>query len=184
MNIPTSLKNSVTFVAIDFETANAKRNSACELGIIICRDSEIIESIHIKIKPPTSEFSFQNTQIHGISWNDVKDEANFLHIWPRIQPLLSKASFIAAHNASFDKSVLKSCCTHYGLPMPDTPWVCTYRHIATKIWPKPNIVPNHKLNTLCHYLGIQLSHHEALSDARAVAEMVFIAKEKGWQPDI
>lgn len=184
MEINAPHKNPLDFVSIDFETANVNRNSACEIGIIICHDEKIIDSFHCRIRPPTSNFDYQNTEIHGISWIDVKNEKSFLGIWPKIESLIANAAYIAAHNASFDKSVLKSCCEHYGIPFPNIPWICTYRHIATKLWPKPTIVDNHKLNTLCHHLGIKLSHHQALSDAQAVAEMIFIAKENGWKPDV
>jgi DNA polymerase III subunit epsilon len=184
LNVTAPPKDPLNFICIDFETANSNKNSACEIGIIICHGLEVIESIHFRIRPPTPQFDFHNSKTHGISWADVKNEATFLQVWPKIKALLDKASFFAAHNASFDKSVLKACCAYYEVSMPDSPWVCTLRHIAPKFWPKPKFVPNHQLSTLCRYLGIRLSHHAALSDANAVAQMIFIAKEKGWQPEL
>lgn len=84
-----------------------------------------------------------------------------------------------AHNAAFDKSVLKECCEFYNIPFPDVPWICTYRDVAVKKWPKP-ILPNHQLKTVCRHHGIELNHHEALSDALAVAEIIFAAQREGW----
>ena len=33
-------------------------------------------------------------------------------------------------------------------------------------------LPNHKLNTICDYLGVDLDHHHAGSDSRACAEIL------------
>lgn len=33
----------MNFVAIDFETANEKRNSPCSIGIVVVKDGEIVE---------------------------------------------------------------------------------------------------------------------------------------------
>ena len=39
-------------------------------------------------------------------------------------------------------------------------------------------LPNHKLNTICDYLNIELDHHDSLSDAKACAQiMLYTMKE-------
>ena len=39
------------FVAIDFETANEKRNSACSIGLTVVKDNKIVEEKYFLIKP-------------------------------------------------------------------------------------------------------------------------------------
>ena len=40
------------FVAIDFETANAKRSSVCSVGIVIVRNGRIENELYRLIPPP------------------------------------------------------------------------------------------------------------------------------------
>ena len=55
------------FVAIDFETANNSRASACSVGLVTVADSQIISEEVFLIQPPTRQFLF--TDIHGLTWN-------------------------------------------------------------------------------------------------------------------
>jgi DNA polymerase-3 subunit epsilon len=107
------------------------------------------------------------TNIHGITWNDVKGEPTFKDLWSEFSPLFDGVSFIAAHNASFDSSVMKACCNTYGLVPPGAPYLCTIR-LARQTWQlKPANLPS-----VCSYLGLRLEHHNALSDAEACANIV------------
>ena len=40
------------FVALDFETANKFKNSACSLAVITVKDGQIIKKAYSLIKPP------------------------------------------------------------------------------------------------------------------------------------
>ena len=40
-------------------------------------------------------------------------------------------------------------------------------------------LPNHKLDTLCAYLDIDLDHHQAGSDSRACAEILIDCLDRG-----
>lgn len=46
----------------------------------------------------------------------------------------------------------------------------------------PNL-PNHKLNTLCEYLQINLNHHNAGSDSHACAELLLDYMRRGLKAD-
>ena len=39
------------FVAFDFETANAKRNSACSLALSVVRNGQIVDEFYSLINP-------------------------------------------------------------------------------------------------------------------------------------
>ena len=42
-------------------------------------------------------------------------------------------------------------------------------------------LPSYKLNKVCAHLGIELDHHEALSDAMGCAKIMIKALEKGYK---
>ncbi len=55
----------MNFVAMDFETANAKRYSACSLALTIVRNNHIEDEFYSLINPGVP-FSWRNIQFHGI----------------------------------------------------------------------------------------------------------------------
>ena len=161
------------FAAIDFETANNARDSACALGVVIVERGQVVERLYELIRPPTREFLF--TQIHGLAWDDVKNAQSFDAVWLNMARELAGVEFLAAHNASFDKGVLGACCDTYDLARPAQPFVCTVQ-LARKQW---DLRPT-KLPDVCNYLGIALRHHQADSDAEACARIVMAAQATGW----
>lgn len=154
-----------TFVAIDFETADYSPDSACAVALVRVENHAIVHRAFSLIKPPRRKFVF--TYLHGISWEDVANQPTFGELWPELQPVMDGVDFLAAHNASFDRSVLRRCCAAAGLDPPGLPFRCTV-DLARKTW---KIYPT-KLPHVCRYLGIPLNHHEAASDAEACARIV------------
>ena len=160
------------FVALDFETADRLPDSACAVGLVRVEAGEIVERVHRLIRPPRSFFEF--TYIHHIDWRQVVDEPAFGELWPGLCGLLRGARFIAAHNSRFDEAVLRACCSRAGLPPPKPPFLCTVA-LARRVW---GIRPT-KLPDVCCRLGIELDHHQALSDAEACARIVIAAWKEG-----
>ena len=155
-----------TFVALDFETAAYGGASACALGMVRVERNRVAAERALMIRPPSRRFVF--SELHGITWDDVKDQPDFAGHWPAIAEMLEGADYLAAHNAPFDRGVLAACCAHYGIAAPRQDFLCTVR-LARDAW---NIRPT-KLPDVCRWLGISLRHHhDALEDARACAEIV------------
>ncbi len=159
-----------TFVALDFETADYSPDSACALGLVRVENHQIVQRTYSLIKPPRKKFIF--TYIHGITWEDVANQPTFGELWPTYGPMLEGIDFLAAHNASFDRSVLHRCCAAAGLEPPEIPFRCTVQ-LARRTW---NLKPA-KLNNVCDHLGITLKHHFAASDAEACALIVIAAHQ-------
>jgi DNA polymerase-3 subunit epsilon len=158
-----------TFVAIDFETADYGADSACAVGLVRVEGTHIVDRAHFLIRPPRRRFVF--TYIHGITWRDVAEAPSFGELWPEIVTRFRGASFLAAHNASFDRGVLSACCRVYGLRPPTLPYLCTVR-LARRTW---NLYPT-KLPNVCAFLNVPLKHHDAASDAEACARIVLAAR--------
>lgn len=162
-----------TFVAIDFETANHSPDSACAVGLVRAEEGEIVAEKSWLIRPPSADFFF--THIHGIAWGDVILEPDFGALWPEFREMMTGADFLAAHNSGFDRKVLHSCCDKFEMERPGLDFACTVK-IARGAW---NVRPT-KLPNVCDYLGLELKHHDALSDSRACANIVLAAQRDGW----
>lgn len=161
------------FVAIDFETADNGADSACAVALVVVKGGLVQGTISRLIRPPRRRMMF--THIHGITWDDVADQPDFAGVWPDLVDALAGADFLAAHNAPFDRRVLDGCCTAYGLPTPKKQFLCTVQ-LARDVW---NLRPT-KLPDVCGFLGLQLNHHDALSDSQACANIVLAAVKQGY----
>lgn len=167
----------MNFVAIDFETAAGQRYSACSLALAVVRHSQVVDEFYTLINPQT-KFSWRNVQIHGIHQQDVADAPLFPEVWQHINQFFTPNQLVIAHNNSFDNSVLSATLHHYGIASPayltlDT--VKTSRHFLPEL-------ANHKLDTVCRALHINLHHHHnALDDAQACAN-ILIAENKQYGP--
>lgn len=157
------------FVAIDFETSNTRKNSACAVGIVAYEDGEEVSSFYSLIKPPGG-FSANCTAIHGITAYHVASSPTAQELWPEIQHFFSPHWPIVAHNAPFDFSVLMSS---FDLDIPDL-WAVDTLQLC-----RNSFAGSHALDACAAYYGIDLPHHHnALDDARACAGiMQAIVKE-------
>lgn len=163
--------SSEPFVAIDFETADYGRDSACAVALVRVENSQIVRRVAYLIRPPRRQFV--HSHIHGISWTMVSNQPNFHELWPRLTPLLEGAAYLVAHNAPFDRSVLHACCTAANLPEPTQGFECTVQ-MAKRLW----ALPQSNLPFLCQRFGIPLQHHDAASDAEACARLVLVARSQ------
>ena len=163
------------FLAIDFETANYYRDSACSIGLALAEEGKIIAKESFLIKPPSNWFVF--THIHGITYKDVFCQPDFGELWDKkIRKYFRGIKFIAAHNASFDRGVLHACCGRYGITPPKQPFECSMQLARGYFGCKPANLP-----AVCQQLKIPFDHHhDALSDSVASAKIVIRAMRKGF----
>lgn len=161
----------MSFCAIDFETACYQRASACAVALVKVREGKLVDQYYTLLKPPYGmEIIPSFTAIHGIRMRDVAHSPTFAEAWPLMQSFIGN-DFLVAHNSSFDRSVLKYCLEHYQIDHSLPPFTCTVQ-CARLAWPT---LMNHKLDTVSRYLGIELKHHEALSDSLACAKIYLAA---------
>lgn len=161
-NSSVIIPNKLDFVAIDFETANNKRSSACSIGVVLVKDGVIAEKIHRLINPGSIEWGAMNIAIHGIKPDTVKASPTFPEVWKELSPYFQTYPIIAHNAASFDISVLRACLLENGITPPEMKFGCTMEAAKNLGW-------SSKLKDLCKEKGIKLEHHNALSDAEACA---------------
>jgi DNA polymerase-3 subunit epsilon len=159
------MKNNSRFLAIDFETANYYPNSACAVGLVTVDKGRIKKKNVYLIRPPYKHFEF--TDVHGITWKDVRSKPTFGELWEDIVDQFQGVDFLVAHNASFDSRVLQACCSTYGIDMPDKIFQCTVHLSRSVLGIRPANLPN-----VCRELGIKLNHHDAGSDSEACARIM------------
>ncbi len=154
----------MNFVAIDFETAI--NHHICAVGIVTVENGKIIDEYYSLIQPPNNEYDWHNIQVHGITESDTQNAPTFNKVYPEIKKRLQGIT-IVAHNETFDRSVLQKTMVENGLDYSELNiserWECTMKIYRGKGY-KP-----YKLDACCKIQGIELNHHEALSDARACA---------------
>jgi DNA polymerase III subunit epsilon len=154
--------------AIDFETATSKRSSACAVGIAIPQSDGEIWSKSWLIRPPNNEYDGFNIGIHGIHPRDTEASPTFAELWPEISGLVGDR-VLAAHNASFDISVLRQSLAFDGGALGhDHKYLCTYR-LAQAVWPDRF---TYRLADIARDLGLDTGdHHDPLWDAWAATQV-------------
>ncbi len=170
------MKFAANFIAIDFETASRRADSACQLAAVVVREGEIAKSKDWLIRPEPFYFSRANIEIHGISPGMVENEPCFGELWPEISQWLEldwppQTNCLVAHNASFDMGVLMACLHSHRIPIPEMQFTCT-RSIARQTWPER---PRFGLKPLSDWLGVRFQHHDALEDSLACAKILIAA---------
>lgn len=182
-----------SFVAIDFETATW--GAACAVGIAHFEDGKKINERYTLLDPkiPARAWNRGAIRVHGIRPNEVIGQPTFAEIWPELVHYAACYPFVA-HNANFDMGVLAAEIDRWQLQSPSVRFGCSMQ-LARKAWPKraksfdPDATvaeiiaspENHKLSTLSEFLGVELDHHNALSDAVACGEITVQAVEKMGQ---
>ena len=165
---------NLDFTAIDFETANERRESACAVGVVRVRGGQIVESFYTLLRPRVLRMDWRNQQVHGIAEAELHNAPSLADTWPQLLPYLHR-QLVVAHNSAFDVSVLEHTLRDFGLPTPAFHCLCSVK-LAKVCWPN---LERHRLNVVAEHFGIPLNHHDALSDARACAEITVRAFQSG-----
>jgi DNA polymerase-3 subunit epsilon len=169
----------VKAIAIDFETANEQRGSACSVGLAWIEAGEVVRVEERLIRPKEMRFSGMNIAIHGIRPEDVEDAPAFPQVMEEFRADFA-ASTLIAHNAAFDMSVWRYALDDYGLDYPDISYLCTLK-MAQKVWRN---LDSHRLSSLGDFLGIEFKHHNAAEDAMVCARIAIAVADHLGVPGI
>lgn len=153
------------FVALDFETAQGKRYSACAVGIVVVEDGLITDRFRTLIQPPENEYQPYNIGIHKITPSMTLGSKTFFEIYPTIRNYLH-SNTVVCHNADFDIDVLHKTMMYYDIEDDiDFDFHCTMK-----------LNNGSRLEQCCNQFNIPLCHHDPLSDAEACA-LLFLQSE-------
>ena len=153
-----------TYVVFDVETTglSAVYDTIIELAGVKIHQGEIVDRFE-SFANPHRPLSDTITQLTGITDDMVKDA-------PEIDDVLrqfyewTKDTVLVAHNASFDIGFLNQGYKKIDYSSVQQPVIDTLE-LARFLLPE---LRNHRLNTLCKHLDIELTnHHRAIYDAEA-----------------
>ena len=159
---------SIDFVALDFETANQFRGSPCAIGLAVVKNGKIVYEYGLLMRPPDAtgpdDFDEFNVGLHGINWEKVKSEPEFIEIWNSLLPIIGELPLVA-HNAAFDIGVLRDSLDISVAPWPTLSYTCTL--VTSRRILK---LPSYSLPFVASELNVDIGkHHDALSDAKVAA---------------
>lgn len=155
------------YIAFDVETPNYANDRISAIGVTVVEHGAVVEQFD-RLVDPEVRFDRFNVELTGITPELVAGQPTFPQLWEELEPIL-ESGLLAAHNAPFDLAVLAKCLRDYGIRWRTAvPYVCTCQ-MSRRLLPG---LPNHKLNTLCDYLGLELDHHRAGSDSLACGEIL------------
>lgn len=163
-SFPGYFENKFDFIAIDFETANKNRISACAIGLVFIKDYKIVYSKKHFIKPPKQEeFTAFHSNIHRIYEQDVYQSYTFEELWHDEFSKYFNDNLLVFHNASMDLSILKNLFEHYSISNFDIEYIDTMQIAEKSGNPK-------KLTELANKFGIKIeNHHDPVEDAKVCA---------------
>ncbi len=154
---------------LDFETANCKWGSICSAGCALLEDGEALYQREWLICPACGYRSMQFTHVHGLSYWDVRNEAEFPQIWDELRSKLLSADAVVIHNARFDLKHLRSVMAIYDLPPVEFNYVDSLS-VCRRLFRE---MKSHTLDTMAEHFGITFQHHNALEDAAACAAIIY-----------
>ncbi|MDQ3678290.1 MAG: exonuclease domain-containing protein, partial [Actinomycetota bacterium] len=156
------------FLVIDTET-NGRAGDACELtevGAVLVGGGELHDRWETLVSgaAPLSRAIQRFTQIS----QDMVDAAPPAEaVLPDLAEQLD-GRVLVAHNAAFDRRVLRQAFDRVGLQWPDPPALCTVA-LARRFAP---IVRQRRLGALADALGVEVeTQHRALADAETCARV-------------
>lgn len=160
--------NTLNFVAIDFETANASRASACSIALVRVENGAVVDTFSSLVRPAddNSHLHPVNYAIHGIARDEFMAGPTFPQIVEEVVAFIGTSTLVA-HNAGFDRSCMIRTAESWNVSLPIFEWRCTYAMSKRFL-----DLPYFKLPLVSEHLGLEtFTHHDALADAKACAEI-------------
>lgn len=168
---------SLSFCAIDFETANSYRGSPCAVGLVKVVDGQVVDTRRHLMRPPAGYDDFDpfNIDLHGITPAMVRGEPRFADRLPEIIAFAEDLPLVA-HNAAFDMGVIRDACVVSDLAWPAASYACTL--VFSRVtWS----LLSYSLPWVAEAAGVSFDHHhDPEADARAAASILLaIAQHHG-----
>jgi DNA polymerase-3 subunit epsilon len=157
------------FVVVDTET-NGLGGDACELievGIVLVGGGELHDRWSSLVRP-SAPLRRGIRRLTGITQEMVDGAPPLEGVLPALAPKLEGRPLVA-HNAAFDRRVLRQAFDRIGLPWPELPVLCTAA-LARALLP---LQRERRLGALAEALGIEVEvAHRALPDAETCARVL------------
>lgn len=154
---------TISFVAIDVETANSDVSSICQIGMAVFENGKLIKEWSSLIDPE-DYFSGMNIRIHGIDEEAVKGQPKLFEVSDIIHKFTE--NLIIVSHSHFDRISIKKAFARYKITPLSAQWLDSAR-VARRAWPELSSKVGYGLFNLCKNFGYKFAHHDALEDAKA-----------------
>ena len=157
-----------SYVVVDVETTGGRPglHRITEIGAVRMRGAEIVDEFQTLVNPGRS-IPPHIARLTGITDEMVSDAPRFVDVAERFEAFVGDAIFVA-HNVNFDYGFVAAEYEMIDRPF-RRPKLCTCASMR-RHYPGHD---SYSLKKLCDALGVALeTHHRALSDARAAAELL------------
>ncbi len=163
----------MTYVALDFETANANKGGIASIGMAkFNEDGEVVDTYYSLVCPSVKYFNPSMTRIHKLDSKECLLAPSFDKIYNQVKQFMGD-DIIVAHNVRFDYSVLKGTLEVYDLNYISNVFYCTLE-ISRRKWPN---MKSHKLTYLSQEFNLNYRAHHALDDAINCGKILKLACE-------
>jgi DNA polymerase III subunit epsilon len=157
------------FVVVDTET-NGLGGDACELvevGVVLVGGGELHDRWSSLVRP-SAPLRRSIRRLTGITQEMLEEAPAPDAVLPQLEPILAGRPLVA-HNAPFDRRVLRQAFTRIGLSWLERPVLCTAA-LARALLP---LQRERRLGALAEALGIEVEvAHRALPDAETCARVL------------
>lgn len=161
------------YFALDVETANTDYSSICQIGIAHFRDGKLNDKWSTLVNPKTY-FDPYNVDIHGIEQSDVEGAPEFKDVFSKLNELLAGNTII--HHGHFDRTAFARCYDRFDLQPIECEWLDNTK-VVRRTWDEFS-ARGYNLKNLVENFGVELDHHDALSDAIAAGQIFALALTK------
>ena len=163
----------LTFVALDFETANRTRGSACAIGMCKMLNGKVTDTYYQVLRPVPYDIDPSVMKYHHVTKDEIENAPTIGELWSEIEAFIAD-NVIVVHNISFDKPVLIDSLENCDIGVPNVTFMCSLKMAKTELKEEKG-----DLKTLCKKYKIPLNHHNALSDACAAATLMLVIAVNG-----
>ena len=164
-----------TFIVFDLETTglSAASDRMTEIGAVKVRNGEVVEEFNTFVNPQR-KLSAEITQLTSITDEMLVGAPLDQDAIRMFFDFCGDCKMLVAHNATFDASFLKACCSREDLPFEYT-YIDTVA-ISRQLYPE---LKRHKLDLVAKHLGLkEFHHHRACDDARVLADIFILMMKK------
>jgi len=164
LNTRTKKIKEEIFCIVDIEsTGGINSGEILEIGAVKIQNSKELGRFQSFIK--VKEIPQNITELTGITCEMVKNAPSLKKVLNDFRLFLKDSIFIA-HNVRFDYSFISKALSECGFGILLNRRICTVEFARRCIES-----PRYKLDVLKEFLGIENTHHRALDDALAAAEI-------------
>ncbi len=155
-----------TFVVFDIETTGTEStDEITEIGAVKIVNGKVCESFQTLVKP-NKEISQFITDLTGIDNEMVKDAPSIKDVIPDFFKFTFGSILVGQNILDFDIKFIRRAAEPLDYRFDNK--IIDTLILAREVLPT---LKNHKLNTLADHFGVVFSHHRALSDSFATAEV-------------